>query len=73
MPGMPATTVDLEGRVLSTVEGAEDPVSVDEIRTQITADREELGKAIRSLVSKGCILVTREWGLVTHPGHEQLH
>jgi predicted transcriptional regulator len=72
---MPATAHanEMEGRVLTIVEESEGPISVDQLRAEMAEDRGELGEAIRSLVSKGCILVTRDWELVSHPGHEQLH
>jgi predicted transcriptional regulator len=69
---MPATAhaEEMEGRVLTIVEESEGPISVDQLRAEITGERGELGEALRSLVSKGCILVTRDWELVSHAGHK---
>lgn len=75
---MPATARPagrMESQILEIVESADDAVPVNEIRTKLGDEGKTplVGEAVRSLVSRGCILVTRDWELVVHPQHGRLH
>lgn len=60
--------------VLDVVEDADEPVDVQVVRNQLREwGEEEIGEAVRTLVSRGCILVTRDWELVARPGHAEAH
>lgn len=72
---MMAATEGLEQKVLAIVEGAQTPLSVESVWTRLGDDAAdpEFGQAVRALVARGCVLVTRDWELVARPGHAQLH
>lgn len=72
---MMAPTEGLEQKVLAVVEEAQGPLTVETVWEQLgeEAADPEFGQAVRALVGRGCILVTRDWKLVARPDHAQVH